>query len=278
MQEFINKEWMIDYEKNYSSYKDEWDVHYEQIRNFIHSCLPHKVHHWGFIGVTNTIPEIDSRILHRIVKITLLDINDEALKRARIYLSSIYDFRQVDVQRFDNTGGFTDKVLEGFELLDKNEISEKKLLDYLDNLDLDLDFEIENVKEKNHKYDFITHLGLMDYYMMPIFIKYCSRFQKNIEEFFQIMRKLNDHSVKISLKFLHNMLDKHGKLIISTPVARIPEGEPCNRSLFWLDAIENIIEESDFNILSRTEHIWNEFPTDDGHSHLVQNILCEKQK
>ena len=274
----MNKEWMDDYEKNYSLYKSEWDAHYEQIRNFIHSCLPHKVSHWGFIGVTNTIPEIDSRILHRISKISLLDINDEALKRARIHLSSIYDFPNVDVQRFDNTCGFVDEVIEHFNKLESKDLSEKKLLESLNNLDLHLEIKFPNSEDNNRKYDFITHLGIMDYYMMPLFTKFCSHFQKNSEEFFEVMKKLNDHCVKISLKFLHHMLDKNGQLIISTPVARIPEGDPCIRSLFWTDSIENLIEESGFKIVSQTEHIWNEFPTDDGHSHLVQNICCEKQR
>lgn len=274
----MNKEWMDDYEKNYSLYKEEWDSHYEQIRNFIHSCLPHRVSHWGFIGVTNTIPEVDSRILNRISKITLLDINDEALKRARIHLSSVYEFPNVDVQKFDNTCGFIDEILDGFHKLEEEEFTEKKLLEYLDTLELPKEIEYPNSRDTNRKYDFITHLGLMDFYLMPIFIKYCPRFQKNSEGFFQIMKKLNDYSVRISLKFLHHMLDKNGQLIISTPVSRDPEGDQCKRSVFWLDPMETLIEESDFVIISKTEHVWKESPIDGGHSHSILNICCEKQK
>ena len=277
MQDFMNKEWMDDYEKNYSMYKSDWDSHYEQIRNFIHSSLPHKVSHWGFVGVTNTIPEIDSRILHRISKITLLDINDEALKRARIHLASVFDFHHVEVQKFDNTSGFVDKIADGFRHFNNKELSEKKLLEFLNGLEINESVDIPNSKQNNKKYDFITHLGIMDYYLMPLFTKYCSNFQKNLDEFFQIMRKLNDYSVRISLKLLHSMLEKNGLLIISTPVSRIPEGEICKRSIFWLDTIESIIEDCDFSIKYKTEHMWNEFPIEGGHSHIVVNICCEKQ-
>jgi hypothetical protein len=230
------------------------------------------------MGVTNRIPEIDSRILNRISKITLLDINDEALKRARIHLSSLYEFSNVEVQKFDNTSGFVDEVVSSFNKLENKEISEKKLFEHLNNLDKNFEIDFPFTRETNNKFDFITHLGIMDYYMMPVFFKYCDRFQKNADEFYEIMRKLNDQSVRISLKLLHHLLVKNGQLIISTPVARIPEGDPCKRSLFWTDSIEDIIEESEFNIISKTEHIWNEFPTDDGHSHIVQNICCEKKK
>ncbi|MHA1199045.1 MAG: hypothetical protein ACTSQF_06815 [Candidatus Heimdallarchaeaceae archaeon] len=276
----MNKEWMDNYEKNYTLYKEEWDSHYEEIRNFIHSCLPHRVSHWGFIGVTNTIPEFDDRILNRISKITLLDINDMALKRARIHLASVYEFLNVDVQRFDNTIGFIDEIIEGFNKLESQEFTEKKLLEYLNQLEppKDKDIVYPNSQDNNRKYDFITHLGLMDYYLIPLFTKYCSSFPKNVEEFYQTMKKLNDQSVRITLGFLHHMLDKNGSLIISTPVARDPEGESCKRSIFWLDSIETIIEESNFVIINKTEHIWKEFPVEGGHSHLVMNICCEKKK
>lgn len=274
----MNKEWMDDYEENYSRFKSEWDAHYEQIRNFIHSCLPHNVKHWGFMGVTNTIPEIDSRILNRISKISLLDINDEALKRARIHLSSLFDFKNVEVQKFDNTCGFIDEVVSAFNKMETNDLSEKKLLEHLRDLDENFKLEHSSSNNNNGQFDLITHLGIMDYYMVPVYIKYCNRFQKNADEFFELMRKLNDHSVRISLELLHKLLVKNGLLIISTPVARIPEGDPCDRSIFWLDSIENIIEECGFKVVSKTEHIWNEFPTDDGHSHIVQNICCEKRK
>ena len=278
MPDDMNKEWMDDYEKNYSLFKSEWDSHYEQIRNFIHSCLPHNVKHWGFIGVTNRIPEIDSRILNRITKITLLDINDEALKRARIHLSSLFDFKNVEVQNFDNTCGFVEEVVSAFNKIESKEFSEKKLFENLEDLTENFEILPDSSNENNSKFDFITHLGIMDYYMMPVFIKYCKRFNKNSEEFFELMKKLNDRSVRISLDLLHNLLVKNGKLIISTPIARIPEGDPCKRSIFWLDSLENIIEEHNFKIVSKTEHIWNEFPTEDGHSHLVQNVCCEKNR
>ena len=278
MQESINKEWMDDYEKNYSLYKEEWDFHYQKVNDFIHSCLPHQVNHWGFIGVTNTIPEIDSRILHRITKVTLLDINDESLKRARIHLASVYDFHNVDVQRFDNTGGFVDTILENLHQLQHKTTTEKKLLDYFKELNFPNNLKLPKSNENNKKYDFITHLGLMDYYCMPIFIKYCPLFQKFDEEFFNVMQKLNDYAARISLKFLYEMLEKTGQLIISTPITRNPKGDTCHRSLFWQKSIETIIEECNFDITNKTEHVWNEFPIEGGHSHQVQNICCEKIK
>ncbi len=278
MHEFMNKEWMNDYEKNYSLYKKEWDFHYQQISDFIHSCLPHRVSHWGFIGVTNTIPEIDSRILHRISKITLLDINDEALKRARIHLASVFEFPNVVVQRFDNTCGLMEQILDVFTQSDNQETSEKKLLEYLNDIEISKDLVYPNSQENNRKYDFITHLGIMDYYLMPVFTKYCSSFQKNNDEFYQVMKKLNDFSVRISLGFLHHMLDKNGQLIISTPISRAPEGDPCNRSLFWLTPIEDIIEESGFIIQNRTSHKWDEFPVEGGHFHQILNVSCVKKR
>ena len=113
---------------------------------------------------------------------------------------------------------------------------------------------------------------------MPLFMKYCPSFQKNNDGFFEVMKKLNDYSVRITLGFLHHMLDKNGQLIISTPIERDPEGEQCNRSLFWLSSIDSIIEECNFTIISKTEHVWKEYPIEGGHSHKISNICCEKKK
>ncbi len=270
MQEEINKEWMDEYEKNYSLYKTEWDFHYDNVREFILACLPMRVNHWAFIGVTNRVPEMDERILNRVTNISLLDINQEALKRARIHLNSVYEFKNVEVNLFDNTMGYVSLICEEFVKFEQGELSEKKLLESLSKL------EIPEFNYEGETYDLISHFGLMDYYLMPLFTKFCPSFDKNYESFYEIMRKLNDDSVKITLQVLEKMLNKSGILIISTPVERIPEGGECKRSLFWLNSLEEHIESSNLVIEKKTTHLWEEYPIKDGHSHTILNICCKK--
>jgi hypothetical protein len=271
MLEELNKEWMDEYEKSYSLYKTEWDIHYNAVKNFILSCLPMRVNHWAFIGVTNTIPEIDDKILNRVANISLLDINQEALKRARIHLNFVYEFKFVEVHIFDNTMGYVSKICEEFEKFEQGDLSEKKLFDSLSK------FKIPELKYEGDTYNLVTHLGTMDYYLMPLFSKFCSKFTKNYETFFEIMRKLNDDCVKISLQILEKMINKTGQLIISTPVERIPKGEKCKRSLFWLKSIEEHIESTGLVVDKKTTHHWDEYPTKDGHSHTILNICCKKE-
>ena len=271
MQEDINKEWMDEYEINYSKYKDKWDYHYQKVREFLHLSLENDVKHWGFIGVTNRIPEIDSRMLNRAKKMTLLDINLDALRRAKLHLESVLDYQAVHVRRFDNTSGFVDVVLEEFVQFDEGHKSQKNLIDSLTNIN----YTVPNIEE--NEFDFITHLGLMDYYLMPIFTKYCPRFQKNDDSFLEMMQKLNGIATSISIKVLYQMLKAGGHLIISTPFTRKPEGESCNRSLFWAQPLEEIIIEYGFEIVRKSVHIWEEFP-DDGHIHDIINICCKKPK
>ena len=271
MQEEINKEWMDEYEKNYSLYREEWDYHYDQIREFILSCLPMRINRMAFIGVTNRVPEIDDKILNRIANITLLDINPEALKRGRIHLNSVYDFKHVDVKVFDNTIGFITQICDKFEMFETGDLSEKKLLESLS------DIEFPDTNYSGTHYDFIVHLGLMDYYLMPLFTKFCPQFNKNYETFYELMKKLNDDAVKISVKILEQMLNKSGQLIISTPVERIPEGNECKRSLFWLNSIEEHVKTTGLLIDKKSTHLWKEFPTDDGHSHTILNLCCKRE-
>ena len=271
MQEEINKEWMDEYEKSYSLYKTEWDFHYDNVREFILSCLPMRTNHWAFIGVTNRIPEFDDKILNRVTNITLLDINQEALKRARLHLNYVYEFKNVEVQLFDNTLGYVNQICEVFEKFEQGEFSEKKLLEAL------ADLELPEINYDGDRFDLVSHLGIMDYYLMPLFTRYCPRFNKNSQAFFEIMQKLNDDSVKITLQVLEKMLNKSGQLIISTPVERFPEGEECKRSLFWLKSLEEHIESTGLVITKKTTHLWKEYPTKDGHSHTILNICCKKE-
>lgn len=271
MQEKMNKEWMDEFEKNYSLYRKEWDFHYNQVKEFILSCLPMKTNHWGFIGVTNRVPEIGDKILNRVANISLLDINPEALKRARIHLASVYDFKTVEVLKFDNTIGFITSICEIFEKFEEGELPEKKLLDAL------TDFEPPEITYQGERYDLVTNLGIMDYYLMPLFTKYCPRFNKQYDSFFKIMQKLNDDAARISIQVLKQMLNKNGQLIISTPIERLPEGEVCKKSLFWINSIEDHIKSAGLVIGKKSTHQWEEYPVKGGHSHTILNVCCKKE-
>ena len=270
MQEEINKEWMDAYEENYSKYKEKWDFHYQKVRDFIHLSLANNVIHWGFIGVTNRIPELDSRMLNRAKKLTLLDINLDALRRSKLHLESVHDYSNVHISRFDNTVGFMDVIYQEFDKFDEGIINQKNLIEELSKLE----FSIPNVEEK--QYDFITHLGLLDYYLMPVFIKYCPKFQKNYNDFFELMQKLNEQAASISIQVIFKMLKHGGELIISTPHTRVPEGESCMRSLFWGKSLESIVEQCDLKIMRTSVHVWEEFPEETGHIHGIINICCKK--
>ena len=271
MQEKMNKEWMDEFEKNYSLYKKEWDFHYNQVKEFILSCLPMRTNHWGFIGVTNRVPEISDKILNRVANISLIDINHEALKRARIHLASVNDFNTVEVHKFDITMGFVTSICGIFEKFEQGELPEKKLLDSFN------DFEQPDITYHGEKYDLVTHLGIMDYYLMPLFTKYCPRFNKQNDSFFELMQKLNDEAARISIQVLKQMLNKNGQLIISTPIVRLPEGEACKKSLFWLSSIEDHIKSAGLVIGKKTTHQWEEYPVKGGHSHTILNICCKKE-
>lgn len=268
----MNKEWMDEFEKNYSLYKKEWDFHYNQVKEFILSCLPMRTNHWGFIGVTNRVPEISDKILNRVANISLIDINHEALKRARIHLASVNDFNTVEVHKFDITMGFVTSICGIFEKFEQGELPEKKLLDSFN------DFERPDITYHGEKYDLVTHLGIMDYYLMPLFTKYCPRFNKQNDSFFELMQKLNDEAARISIQVLKQMLNKNGQLIISTPIVRLPEGKACKKSLFWLSSIEDHIKSAGLVIGKKTTHQWEEYPVKGGHSHTILNVCCKKEK
>ena len=267
----MNIEWMDEYEKTYVKFKQQWDFHYKEVKDFIYNSMRSKIENWGFIGVTNTIPEINSLILENVEKITLLDINMKSMVKAKDYLSRKFNFNSVEIIRFDNTAGFTDIVLDVFQKYEKKEISEDLLFERLGEIEK---LEISNFKDL--KFDFITHLGLMDYYMMPIFNKFCEGLNHRNDEFFSILRRLSDDCVQISIQILYDILKANGNLVISTPFTRIPEGGPCKRSLFWLKPLEEYLEAVGFDIITKTEHLWEEYPIPEGHSHKILNIHCKK--
>ena len=271
MSDEMNVEWMDEYELTYQKYRKQWNSHYQKVRNFILSSIHDDITNWGFIGVTNTIPEIDERILKKVNKLTLLDINVKSMKFAKNHVIEKNGFSNINLIHFDNTSGFTDSIVDIFKKFEINEISKNEMFEKLKN--------IESPKiDEQPQFDFITHLGLMDYYLMPIFNKYCSHFEEENEEFFQILRKLNHEATKISLQVLYQILEHNGTLIISSPVTRIPEGDKCNRSLFWLESLEDNIEDTGFQIVEQIKHIWEEFPTSTGHSHEILNVKCTKNK
>ncbi len=272
MQENLNKDWMDNYEVSYSKFKTEWDEHYSKVRLFILSSLPRTVLNWGVIGVTSTIPEISLEMLANVEKLTFLDIYKDGMYRARKFLGKQYNFSSVDIRIFDSTHGFVDQVLTEFSQYEDGIIEREYLLTKLQGVPF------PNVEYKKTQYDFITHLGLMDYYLMPVFSKYCNKFIDQYEEFFSIMQKLNDQALVVSLSLIHQMLSPSGKLVISTPVSRIPEGKECKASLFWKRSFESHLEDSGFDVLEKTEHIWKEFPKEDGHSHNILNVLCVKKE
>jgi hypothetical protein len=265
----LNIEWMNNYEETYRKYKKEWDFHYEKIRKFILNSIDQPIKNFGFIGVTKSIPELNQSILEKVEKLTLIDIHEETLEDARIYLESKYGYTEVETMILDNTLGYLDQAYKVFIKFQNGTINENKVLEKLRNLEYPTSV---NLKEK---FDFIAHMGILDFYFMPLFIKYCKYFELNYTEFLQVMIKLNDDAVKITLDVLNIILDS-GSLIISTPIKRTPEGEKCNRSLFWLQSIEKHIEEKNYIILVKSEHIWEEFPEENGHSHTVLNIKCKK--
>ncbi|MBY9001025.1 MAG: hypothetical protein KGD64_08935 [Candidatus Heimdallarchaeota archaeon] len=268
----LNKDWMDDYELSYSKFKPQWDEHYAQVRSFILSSLPLSVSNWGVIGVTSTIPEINLQMLKNVEKLTLLDIYTDGMYRARKFLGKQYNFSSIDIRIFDITHGFVDKVLSECSQFEDEVIEREYLLKILSRVSF------PEVEYKGAQYDFITHLGLMDYYLMPVFKTYCERFADVYEEFFTIMRKLNDQALEISLKLLYQLLSTNGRLVISSPVTRLPEGKGCDISLFWVKDFIGHIEEAGFLIIEKSEHMWEEFPLENGHSHKVINVLCEKKK
>ena len=250
MSDEMNVEWMDEYEKTYLKFKKQWDFHYEKVKNFIFQSMSGKIRNWGFIGVTNTVPEINSQMLEKVEKLALLDINEKSMRIAKDYIADRFAYQNVDLIRFDNTQGFTDLVLDYFQKYEVELISEDMLFEKLKSIkrvDISKTFEM--------KFDFVTHLGLMDYYMMPIFNKYCENLRHRNEEFFSTLQKLSDECVKILIEVLFNILSSNGSLIISTPYTRIPEGEPCKRSLFWFEPLEKYLEKQGFEILSKSTHL-----------------------
>lgn len=271
MLENLNKEWMDGYEISYSKYKIDWDEHYAKVRFFILSSLPNTVVNWGFIGVTSSVPEINLEMLKNIERLTLLDIYKDGMYRARKFLGKQYNFSSVDIRIFDSTHGFVDQTLLEFSQYNDGIIEREYLLKMLNRMRL------PTVNYKKTQYDFITHLGLMDYYFMPVYSLYCNKFEDQYEEFLTTMQKLNDQALVVSLSLLHQMLTPNGKLVISTPVNRIPEGKGCKVSLFWERSLESHLEDAGFDIVGKTEHIWKELPTENGHSHNILNVLCVKK-
>ena len=272
MQDKLNKEWMDDYELSYSKFKPQWDEHYSKVRSFILSSLPPTISNWGVIGVTSTIPEISGEMLVNVERLTLLDIYKDGMFRARKFLGKQYNFSSMDIRKFDITHGFVDKVLSECRQFEDGLIEREYLLKILNRVSF------PEVEYKGAQYDFITHLSLMDYYLKPVFNTYCEKFIDVYDEFYMMMRKLNDQAVEISLRLLYQLLSTNGRLVISSPVTRFPEGKDCDVSLFWLKGLEEHIEEVGFKIIEKSEHLWEEFPLENGHSHKILNVLCEKMK
>jgi len=87
----LNIEWMDEYEKTYLMFKKQWDFHYQKVREFILNSMSTKIDNWGFIGVTNTIPEINQEMLERVERLTLLDINEKSMVKATDYISEKFN-------------------------------------------------------------------------------------------------------------------------------------------------------------------------------------------
>ncbi|MFW9852049.1 MAG: hypothetical protein ACFFDS_03850 [Candidatus Thorarchaeota archaeon] len=271
MSDEMNVEWMDEYEITYQKYKEQWDEHYKKVRNFISANRPEKIKRWGFIGVTNTIPEVDTDLLKDVQKFTLLDINEKAMELAEKHLERKLDFEKTELKKFDNTLGYIDDILVILQQYEEGDISEKNLFNRLK------EFKHPSIENIPSDFDFITQLGIMDYYLMPVFSKYCERFIHNYDEFYSLLQYLNSEAVKISLKVLHKMLHDDGTLLISTPISREPEGEKCKKSIFWIDSMDDYIEKAGFEINNKSFHIWEEFPLKDGHSHMILNVCCNKK-
>ncbi|NPD90147.1 MAG: hypothetical protein HGN29_15660 [Asgard group archaeon] len=268
----INKDWMDDYEITYLKYKPQWDFHYQSVRRFLKSCISDQIKTLGFIGVTSKIPEMDLDILNKIDEITLLDIYEEGMLKAKEHLKSTFGYEIVHLKTLDVTLGFVDSIVTCFQKYDDKRLNEEEIFQKLEYPDY-------AYKEYNdQRYDFVLHMGLMDYYFMPLFTQYCQKFMHKNIEFFKLMKKLNDQAVKISLQTISSMLSEDGHLVLSSPVTRIPEGEKCSRSLFWLQNLEIHIRDTGFIIEKESRHIWDEFPEKNGHSHGILNVYCKKRK
>ena len=272
MSDEMNVEWMDEYEITYQKYKEQWDEHYRKVRDFIAENRPEEIKKWGFIGVTNTIPEIDSNLLKNIQKLILLDLNEKAMGLAEKHLKKDLNFKKTELKKFDNTLGYIDDVLAIFNQHEESNFSTNDLIDKLEQI------KYPPVETVPAGFDFITQLGIMDYYLMPIFSKNCENFIHEYNEFYSLLQYLNSEAVKISLEVLYNMLQDDGVLIISTPISREPEGEKCKKSIFWIDSMEDYIENAGFEIKTKSYHIWKEFPIEDGHSHKILNVCCKKKQ
>ncbi len=267
----MNVEWMDEYEITYQKYKEKWDEHYREVRDFIGANRPIQIKKWGFIGVTNAVPEIDSKVLKDVDKLVLLDINEDAMGSAEKYLKKNLNFERTESKKFDNTLGYVDDILVNLNQYEKSNFSEKDLFDKLKHI------EHPSFEDIPTGFDFITQLGIMDYYLMPIFSKYCENFIHKYKEFYSLLQYLNSDAVIISLKVLNRMLKDDGVLIISTPILREPEGKQCKKSIFWIKSIEGYIEGAGFEIKNKSYHIWEEFPIEGGHSHKILSVCCEKK-
>jgi hypothetical protein len=267
----LNRDWMDEYEFTYQKYKSEWDYHYQEVKKFLLSCIHEKIRTLGFIGVTSNIPELDSDILSYVDKIILLDIYEEGMIKAKEFLKTELSFPNVETKVFDITLGFVDQIVKYFQEYKEEKLNEEQLFSKLKNPA----FKYEEYSGK--KYDFLIHMGLMDYYMMPLFVQHCKTFIQMNSEFFELMKHLNDIAVRVSLSAMFSMLSDAGHLVISSPVNRAPEGKKCSRSLFWVKSLEKHIEDSGFVIEKKSKHIWEEFPEKDGHSHEILNVHCRKK-
>ena len=96
MSDEMNVERMDEYEITYQKYKKQWDTHYRKVRDFITTNKPEDIKKWGFVGVTNTIPEIDSSLLKYVDKLVLLDINEKSMVSAKEYIEKEYFFKKID--------------------------------------------------------------------------------------------------------------------------------------------------------------------------------------
>ena len=272
MFEEINKEWMDNYEKTYQKYKPQWDYHYQSVRRFLKSCIPDGIKTLGFIGVTSKIPELDLDILNKIDEITLLDIYEEGMLKAKEHLKSTFGYGKVHLKIFDITLGFVDSIVAGFQEYDNRRLNEEELFHKLECS------EFTYKEYRGRTYDFVLHMGLMDYYFMPLFTQYCQKFMHKYDDFFKLMKKLNNQAVKISLQAINSMLSTNSCLVLSSPITRKPVGEKCSRSLFWIQNLEEHLRDTGFIIEKESRHIWEEFPEKNGHSHGILNVYCKKKK
>ncbi|MEM7182734.1 MAG: hypothetical protein AAF518_17605 [Spirochaetota bacterium] len=264
--------YMHEYNHEYFLYKEEWNEHYQNLRETIKNNL-NNVCDFALVGCGSLVEELDNEIVSKTDSVTLIDIIDDFLLHAKRKLSH----GNVHTLNFDITLGLAEEFSQS--LWEAVKSSDPAF--FISSLKPELRF-----IHREEQFDFIVQSMVLNFFAYPSYVGVIEYIEKEsmdsalVVKVQKAMLAFNHVAAQIAMAVMYSLCKKNGTLVVFTDIERIPERSASSfstQTIYFPKPIKWYVEGAGFQVIGQKTTEWKDAPAGPNkHKHVVQHIVAKK--